>query len=60
MKIEEAINELKTLNKGLSDKDWDCSDGHVRADEILCEILSDIFNCKELVEAYNEVCKWYE
>lgn len=36
----------------------DCEDWHVRADNILCEFLTEL-GYTELVSAFDEVPKWY-
>jgi len=33
-------------------------EGHMKADEILCEILAS-YGYTETVEAFNALCKWY-
>ena len=53
MKKENAIKELKELADG-----GDPYSNHVRADEILCELLTEL-GCNEVVEAFNKIRKWY-
>ena len=54
MTKENAIKELKKL----VDEGGDTEIDHVRADEILCELLTEL-GCSEVVEAFNEIDKWY-
>ena len=57
MKIEEtkekAISELKKLRN--SD---DVEMAHIRADEILCELLNAL-GCEDVVDVFEDIDKWY-
>ena len=48
--IETAVAEMLTLTGG--------EDDHIRADEILCEVLEKLGHHR-LVESYHRVGKWY-
>lgn len=51
--IKEAIEEMKKLvNSG------DTEVAHIEADNILCDVLTHL-GCKELVDVYKNVRKWY-
>lgn len=52
MTTQEAIEELKKAQQ------QDTEDGHVRADEILCQFLTDK-GFSDIVEEYEKVDKWY-
>ena len=49
---KEAIERISEAEK------LECEDYHVRADDILCEVLEKL-GFKELVERYDSKSKWY-
>lgn len=53
MTKQEAIEELRKI-QGTGDVEG----YHIRADEILCELLSSL-GLQDVVDEYNSVEKWY-
>ena len=51
--IKEAVEQLKAL-----EKNGDTEVVHLRADDILCDVLRQL-GAKELVDEYEKVSKWY-
>lgn len=63
MNIEDAINELSYLVK-ISNVDShtfeDLEDTHIRADEILCEVIETyIKDGNKITEQFRKIDKWY-
>lgn len=51
-KEKDAVKQMKRCN------DDDTETAHIKADDILCELLKDLgFN--DLVDEYNNISKWY-
>ncbi len=57
-KIIKRIIELKTELAMIASHNSDTEQGHIRGDEILCEIL-ELLGHEEVVELYNKIDKWY-
>ena len=55
--FEKELEELCNL-KATGDYYEDFETGHIKADEILCKILLEL-GYDEIVEAFNQVGKWY-
>jgi hypothetical protein len=53
LKLEAVRDELLALNNL-----YDIEAAHCRADELLCEVLR-MYKCDEIVEAFEQVEKWY-
>lgn len=53
MTREEALEELKVIAK-----DTDTEVAHVDADDVLCQLLSDL-GYGDVVMAYRQIGKWY-
>lgn len=53
MTREEALEELKVIAK-----DTDTEVAHVDADDVLCQLLSDL-GYNDVVMAYRQIGKWY-
>ncbi len=51
--IKEAVEQLKALEKS-----GDTEAVHKDADDILCEVLKAL-GCKEVVDAFEKLDKWY-
>ena len=49
----DAIKKLKELQLST-----DTESAHSYADDVLCELLKNL-NCKDVVEEYNKIDKWY-
>ena len=56
-KFEKELEELRNL-KATGDYFENFETDHIEADEILCKILLEL-GYDEIVEAYNQVGKWY-
>lgn len=51
--IKEATEKMKRIQNNR-----DTEMAHFIADDLLCEILNEI-GCKDLVDEYNKIEKWY-
>jgi hypothetical protein len=63
-KLKELIERMKTVQnnteKGIDYEGmpYDEEDGHIDADDILCEYLK-VLGHEEIVNEYNKIHKWY-
>ncbi len=57
MDIKERIDELKNELAELNTR-YDIELAHMRADEILCEILK-LYGLSDVVDEWRKVAKWY-
>ena len=52
---EQAVQALKSI---MTEKGMDTEYAHIKADNILCELLTS-FGCQEVVDAYEDIPKWF-
>lgn len=55
MTQQEAIDELKRITE---ECDGDQEVAHIKADDLLCKVLTEL-GYPRLVEEYENICKWY-
>ena len=56
--MDEKIRKLYLARLKTIAEETDIEDGHIEADQILCDIL-DMLGFDDIVEAYNSIEKWY-